>query len=252
MYKILANTLFLGKEVIYLPTCHSTNEVAQDLVSKTDKPEGTIVITDDQSKGKGQRGNVWESEAGKNLTFSLVLKPKFLKAEDQFYLNIISSLAIFDGLKVLIPNQEVEIKWPNDILINRKKVCGILIENRLTSGKIGSSILGIGLNVNQKEFSYPTATSLQRETNREFGQQSILELIIQKLEFYYRQLKKGELGFLKDKYMQNLYGHSSSIKLSTHTEFSGRIVDLDEFGRLIVKSEKGIQTFDFKEVRFVF
>ena len=134
--------------------------VAQELVSKTDKLEGSIVITDHQVNGKGQRGNVWKSEAGKNLTFSLVLKPRFLKAEDQFYLNIITFLAITDSLKEVQSGQMFKLNGPTISLSTRKRFVEYLIENRLVGSIINSSIVGIGLNVNQKQIGYSNATSL--------------------------------------------------------------------------------------------
>lgn len=251
MYKILANTLFLGKEVIYLPTCHSTNEVAQDLVSKTDKPEGSIVITDHQLNGKGQRGNIWQSEVGKNLTFSLILKPEFLKPEDQFYLNIVTSLAILHSLREVQADLQVQIKWPNDILIHKKKVCGILIENRLGGSVINSSIIGIGLNVNQQQIPYSTATSLHEVMGVEADKVLIFERIIHKVEYYYRMLKRGDKKELKKMYMENLYGYKTSVKFFSDSEFLGQIIDIDDQGRMMVTSQFGEQLFGFKEVLFV-
>src|SRR5688572_19822458 len=118
-----------------MPECHSTNTLAMELCQQTNAPEGTLVITSKQTSGRGQRGNTWESIPHMNLTFSLVLRPTFLSVREQFYLNIFTSLSIRDFLaeSCHIP---IHIKWPNDILANDFKICGILIENQLSGDKI--------------------------------------------------------------------------------------------------------------------
>ena len=129
MYKIPATTLFLGKNLIFMPECHSTNDTLLLLCQKENLPEGTLVITSSQTAGRGQRGNVWEAQKDKNLTFSFLLKPSFLPVIKQFYLNIFVSLGISDFLTT-ISGEKVQIKWPNDILLQEKKVSGILIEGK--------------------------------------------------------------------------------------------------------------------------
>lgn len=251
MYKILASTLFLGKEVIYMPSCHSTNDIAQELVRKYDKSEGTIVITDEQTKGRGQRGNNWDTEAGKNLTFSLILKPRFLNATKQFYLNMAVSLAIAESVETQLKSDQIQIKWPNDLLINKHKVCGILIENSLAGSVIGSSVVGVGLNVNQENFALPFATSLRQVSGEQYELTAYLEKLVLLLEKYYLILKAGDFTSLKEQYFARLYGYKSAIKLKCEYEFVGQIIDLDEYGRLVVEEKDSRHVFDFKEVRFI-
>ena len=129
MYKIPAKTLFMGQKLIYVPECHSTNSSLSDLINHADLPEGLVLITDNQTKGRGQRGNNWDSLPGENLTFSILLKPKFLATRDQFQLNMAIAIGIADGVRQLM-SQQVSLKWPNDIMIDGKKVGGILIENQ--------------------------------------------------------------------------------------------------------------------------
>jgi BirA family biotin operon repressor/biotin-[acetyl-CoA-carboxylase] ligase len=250
VYKILANTLFLGKDLIYMPTCHSTNDIALDLVSKYDKKEGTLVVTDKQLKGRGQRGNEWQSQGGQNLTFSVVLKPNFVRADEQFYLNMMVSLAIYDAIDEVIP-EAAKIKWPNDILVEQKKVCGVLIENTLTGQRIGSSVVGIGLNVNQEHFAIAQAASLSKFAGKQLSLTNLLERIILHMEAYYLLLKKGDKATIKDKYCQVLYGFGHSVKLHTEHDFLGVIKDVDSLGRIIVDEDGAKRTFDFKEVKFV-
>ena len=120
MYKIPANTLFTGKNLVFVPDCPSTNTLALEISQQSPVKEGTVVITDQQTAGKGQRGNTWEAEPRQNLTFSLILKPTFLAVNKQFYLNIVICLALKDYLRQKTSGP-VHIKWPNDILVHQKK-----------------------------------------------------------------------------------------------------------------------------------
>jgi len=133
----------MGRKVVYLPTCHSTNDYAFELLRKSDIESGTIVITDHQTSGKGQRGNTWLAEPGKNITCSIIYRPLNMPAAEQFRLNIILSVAIFNVLgKRALP--KLKIKWPNDVLVDQKKICGILPEifmNHL--------IIGVGINFSE-------------------------------------------------------------------------------------------------------
>src|SRR5262249_40524297 len=116
-----------------------------ELASKSALPEGTVVITSNQYAGRGQRGNEWNSEPGMNLTFSVLLKPSSLSVKNQFFLTIIASLSVFDFLKEKQVG-DLKIKWPNDILVYKKKICGMLIENSILGETINQSIIGVGLN----------------------------------------------------------------------------------------------------------
>ena len=130
MRRTFSHTVFVGKQLLYLPECSSTNQVAQDLYVQRRIAEGDIVIAGHQTAGRGQRNNAWESAPGKNLTFSLFLVPDFLFASEQFFLNIFISLAIRDFLAEYLPDN-VSIKWPNDLYYAEKKICGILIESNI-------------------------------------------------------------------------------------------------------------------------
>lgn len=252
MYKILANTLFLGKEIIYVPSCHSSNELASELIKNPATREGTIVITDHQTKGKGQRGNTWESEVGKNLTMSLILKPSFLQAKDQFGLNMIASLGVAQAVHDSISGGLVNVKWPNDVLLNEKKICGILIENALNGSYINNSIVGIGLNVNQAQISFSKGTSMAIEYGKEYSLPDLLESIVLKLEQHYLALKSGNIDKVKSKYLQNLFGFRKVRKYKSEYVFDAELVDIDENGRLVLKTAHGIRLFNFKEVEFLY
>ncbi len=225
--------------------------MALEMVRKHDTVEGTVIITNEQTKGRGQRGNQWSSSAGENLTLSLILNPRFLKVPEQFYLNKIISLAVFSSVHDLVPDCDCLIKWPNDILIANKKVAGILIENNVKGSTLESSVVGIGLNVNQLNFGILNATSLASSSGKEFNLEAVFEKLILNIESYYLKLKSGRLDEIKQEYLQSLYGYKVPIRLREEYEFMGEIVDVESSGHLIVSAKRKVHRFDFKEVEFL-
>jgi len=250
LYKIPASTLFVGKKLVYVPECHSTNTLSAELSQRGSVVEGTLVITSNQFNGRGQRGNQWISEPGKNLTFSLILKPTFLKPDQQFRLTQVISLAVADYVTKKT-HEVVKIKWPNDLLINSRKVCGILIENSISGETIQTSIVGVGLNVNQIEFFGYNATSLKNETLRDFDLQNELNELLHCIEVRYLQLRDGKFEKIAEDYLQNLYriGEQHTFKISNN-EKQGVIEGVDQRGRLVVSFDGFKQEFDLKEISF--
>ena len=249
MYKSLAKPLFVGKTVHFLPSCHSTNDVAVEYANEGKFSEGAIVITHDQTAGKGQRGNTWESSPGRNLTFSILLKPHFVSIVRQFDLNIIVSLGILDYLKTL--KTGFQVKWPNDIYFDDTKVCGILIQNYLKKQTIDKSIVGIGLNVNQTEFSTLNASSLLKITGKRFDLQKLLDNISSGIEARYLALRAGSIESLKRIYLDNLYWFGEDHLFNDGKPFIGRIIDISEEGRLQIETKQGVKSYAMKEVQFV-
>lgn len=252
MYKILANTLFLGKDIVYLTDCHSTNDEANWRLGNRTATEGSIIITDNQTKGRGQRGNQWISEPGKNLIFSLILQPVFLIPSDQFYLNMSISLAITDFFSDYV--QGIKIKWPNDIFhSDLGKLGGVLIENSLSPSSIESSIVGIGLNINQIDFALPNATSLAKLANQNFQIWELFRLLIMHIEIRYLELKRGQYSKILSDYLNKLYGYETWAKYEDNSVFNGRIIGIGKEGKLIIEKENGtVNHFAFKEVKFLF
>jgi BirA family biotin operon repressor/biotin-[acetyl-CoA-carboxylase] ligase len=251
LYKIFANTLFTGQQLVFVPECHSTNSLASDLASQSILSEGTVVITGNQTAGRGQRGNTWETASGLNLTFSVLLRPAFLSVKSQFYLTMITSLAIADFLKQR-SIQGVKIKWPNDVLVDKKKCCGTLIENTIQNETLLQSIVGIGLNVNQKSFSVPTATSLAVVKDQHYDLNEALNSLLENLEKRYLQLRAGKLAALKKEYLENLFGLGEPrIFISNGKEFEGQIDGVSEHGELTVKVNKEQKNYSLKEIGFV-
>lgn len=254
MYKIYPKTLFVGQNIVYLPSCQSTNEEAAHLLGHRNVPEGTIIVTDKQTQGRGQRGNQWEAQAGQNLTFSLVLMPVFLAAAEQFWLNMAVSLAIQETLLPILTGRQLTIKWPNDVYVDDKKLGGVLIENTLQGYALAHSIVGIGLNVNQVSFNVPTATSLLLVSPApvDYSLSGLLNTLAGQLEKRYLQLRAGHRNELRATYLQQLYRYQQPhTYLADDQLFMGTIVDLDAIGRLGILTKGVIRYFAFKEVAFV-
>jgi len=251
MYKILANTLFLGKDIHFLTECHSTNDLALEKVRSRDVAEGSIIITDSQTKGRGQRGNQWWTEPGKNLTLSLVLQPYFLDTSEQFELNIIISLAVAELLSDYLIG--IKIKWPNDLVHEEKgKIGGILIENIVNQRGIEYSVLGIGLNINQNFSEFPKVTSFLSLTGREWDKWEIFKLLVSKIEKYYIKLKKGDKIDLRNQYLDRLFRLEQWYEYDDGQVFMGKIIGINREGKLIIEKKDGsLNHYGFKEVKYL-
>jgi BirA family biotin operon repressor/biotin-[acetyl-CoA-carboxylase] ligase len=250
-FKPIQNTLFFGKNLIELPTCGSTNAEAQQYIQTQTILDGTVIITPNQTSGRGQRGNIWEAQPYKNLTFSLIVLPKFLTAVEQFKLNVAVTVAMVEVLQKYIPAQ---IKWSNDIYVNNQKIGGLLIEIAIQQQNIQSAIIGIGLNINQVVFDIPQATSLAFQTSKTHDLQLIFEQILAAIEVCYLQLRAGNYEKLKAVYLQNLYRYQEwhEFKTAEDVIFKGMIIGIDSYGRLAIQTENEtkIQYFNTKEIIF--
>lgn len=243
-------TQFIGQQLIYHTACPSTNTEALQLINANKVREGAVIITDHQTAGRGQRDNHWESEAGQNLTFSVVLYPD-LPVSKQFYLTIIASLAVTDALLTTV-NKPIKIKWPNDILCLNNKLCGILIQNNLKANKIQSTVLGIGINVNQTEFSYPNATSVSFISGKTIEREEILLNLFNFLEKRYIQLKNGESEALMSAYLERMYWLHERRRFADQTgEFEGIIRGVNENGQLQVWTGDRMRSYYFKEIKYM-
>ena len=242
----------MGHSVVFMPECHSTNDEASRLIeSSSNALEGTVVITSNQTSGRGQRGNIWVSEPGKNLTFSIVIKPTFLSAQDQFLLNKVFSLGLYDYLRNTL-KASVKIKWPNDMVVDDKKICGILIENQIQGQNIQHSIVGIGLNVNQDNFSMPTATSMKVFEGKDFLLENVLTDLLGYLETRYLQLRSGNLEELNSDYLSALYWLREKHMFKKAEEiFEGVITGIDPIGKLKINVDGTTEYFELKQIQFL-
>jgi BirA family biotin operon repressor/biotin-[acetyl-CoA-carboxylase] ligase len=251
MYKILANTLFLGKDIHFLPDCHSTNDMALQALRQKEASEGSIFITNHQTRGKGQRGNSWETKPGENLTFSLILQPKFLDLSEQFLLNMAISNAIRRCFQEYVPG--LMVKWPNDLVIpGYGKIGGILIENLVGSKGWEYAVVGIGININQNQFASLQATSLSLVTGNTYPLEELFKLLIVHLEQAYITLKKGKNAVLTQEYVQHLYLIEKwAVFKAGEQELEAKIIGLTEIGNLLVELPSGKQqSFGIKEISF--
>lgn len=257
-------TLFTGQNCIYLNVTDSTNSYAITLLRDGKLVEGTVVYTFHQQKGRGQRGNTWESEPNKNGAFSYVLYPSFLQVGEQFLLNKMAALAVADLLAEFLSDtdkpaqptggmQEIKIKWPNDVYVGAQKIAGILIENTLRESNIQHSVVGIGINVNQLVFTNGlNATSLALLAKKEFVLEQVLEKLSAYLEARYLQLKNNIKG-LDAPYLQRLYRLNIWANYSMNGEVTeAKIIGVADNGKLKVELKSGkIAEFDIKEIVFL-
>lgn len=216
--------------------------------------EGTVVSTFHQFAGRGQLGNVWECPPDKNIAMSTILRPKFLAPQRQFLLNCITALAVRDTLAKYC-SKEVSVKWPNDVLIGEKKACGILIQNSLSRLQILTSVVGIGLNINQNKFPthLPYATSLALETGKTHDLVAIQQQCLSYLERYYLSLRQGNFKRIETAYKAQLYAYRVPRKyqLADGTIFEATITGINPSGQLILNWDGQEKAFNIKEVALV-
>lgn len=241
-------------KIIKLSAIDSTNSFLKKMTLENSVSNFTVVITESQEKGRGQMNAKWVSEAGKNLTFSVFFEVKNVLVSNHKYLNFAVSLSVFNVLKKYnLPN--LFIKWPNDIMAANKKVCGILIENSLKGIHINTSIVGIGLNVNQIDFpvDLPQASSLKILTGDNFNLDNLLHEIIDALKVNVDLLNNQSYDVLEDAYLKVLYKKNvpSMFKTAQNVLFLGKIIGVGNTGKLqIALEDETIQEFDIKEVSF--
>ena len=256
MQILSTNSLFVGKVAIYLEQTDSTNTYAKKLLSKSKPTEGTVIYAGQQVAGRGQIGSKWQSDAHKNILSSVILYPNFLLASQQFALNKVTSLAVIYLLQEYLSEENLYIKWPNDIYINDKKIGGILIENSLKGTYLQNSVIGIGLNINQEKFdsTLPNPTSLLLATAQEQAPTTLLGVLCQKLEQRYLQLRQNSPKIHQD-YLRFLFGYNqwrSYLLPQTNTTMQGKITGVSSFGKLQVQTQYHPLEFDLKEIKFLF
>lgn len=230
-------------KIVHIDETDSTNRWLKD------HGEGTMVVaTDYQTAGKGCGSNAWESERGKNLTFSMLIHPDGIAAREQFHITEVVSVALCRTLQPYIYNK-VEIKWPNDIYVGDRKLCGILIENRLQGNVIVDCIIGIGLNVNQRVFlsDAPNPVSMYQLTGQELDRDELLKAFIENLDQEWQNKTNGS------EYRELLYRKGKDGLYEDKTgRFVAKLTDVLPDGRLLLVDEEGKEhAYAFKEVSFI-
>jgi len=248
-------TKLFGNKIIRLDSVTSTNVYLINLLKKGFLQEGTLVISDNQYAGKGLDKNVWESENGKNLTFSVILHPDFLPAEKQFMLTKAISLAVCRFIKMYIVDEHVKIKWPNDIYIENQKVAGILINNSIQGSQMIYSVVGIGININQTAFlsDAPNPVSLAIKNNKIYDLEDCLNQLCRCLDTFYYSLQTKKWKIIDREYLTGLYQYQlPKTYYYKEKEIQATITGVSAFGKLqltIISGEK-IEC-DLKEIGFI-
>lgn len=241
--------------IIKLDATDSTNQYLKDLLQTKNAVDSTVVVAKKQLRGRGQMGAVWESEDGKNLTFSVLKSFDLLHVEHQFNLNLMVSLAVCDVLNQFsLP--DVRVKWPNDILSGSSKICGILIENILKGQLVQHSIIGIGLNVNQTSFdNLGNAASLKMISGRTFDLDELLQMILDRIRIRFLDIQEKTVSQLLPEYEQYLFRKDkpSTFKDAEGAMFMGFIRGVSDTGKLVLELEDRVfQEFDLKEISLLY
>ena len=242
-------------KIIKLDAIDSTNSFLKALSAQESCENFTVVSTESQTEGKGQRGSGWTSEAGKNLAFSVLYNQKIEEISSLFTLNIVVALSVVEALKT-VSNLNFAIKWPNDILAENKKIAGILIENTFKNQNKVQSIIGIGLNVNQSQFeNLPQASSLFLLENQLFDRETLLISIVNRLEFNLNQLENLNEDYFWNAYHAILFKKDvvSAFESASGNRFVGKIQKVTKDGKLeVLLEDDSVVFFDVKEVKMLY
>lgn len=244
-------TSIIGGQLLEYDSLESTNKTAAELLALSKVRHGAVVLAHEQTDGRGQRGRSWISRSGLDITISIVLRPEGLRADAQFALAKIAALAVHDVVSHAVPG-EVRIKWPNDVLIERRKVSGILIKNEVIGELVMSSIVGIGLNVNSTGLDPDlVGTSLAMEGGRSVDRITLFGTLCERFEHWWlRWGQDREHGL--DAYSERLWarGRWTDVVLDEQP-ISVRPMDVDATGRLIVEHEDGrVLAYGLDRLRF--
>ncbi|MDR0422830.1 MAG: biotin--[acetyl-CoA-carboxylase] ligase [Proteiniphilum sp.] len=246
----------LSKErrIIHLRETESTNLYLRNLLLEQPLEEGSIVMADYQTNGRGQAGNTWFSSDGENLLFSLLIHPRKVWAKRQFIISRIASLAVKNTLDRFTDG--VRIKWPNDIYLGEKKIAGILIENDVEGKNLIRSVIGAGININQQAFpaDLPNPVSLRQITGSKYNRNQLLDIFQEEFFLLYRDFQKGEIDAIEEEYMFYLYRAKGYHPYEDKNgRFMAGIRDVLPSGHLVLRimdtGEERI--YAYKEIHFV-
>ncbi len=234
----------------------STNKELWRLLDHTPLlPQGKTIVAESQTAGRGLGNTSWISAAGQNLTFSLLLTPRFLEPAKQFALNKAIALGLRSAIAELLNGEGVSVKWPNDIYHGHSKIAGTLIENRIMGHTLEATVVGVGLNVNQIAFSpsLPNPTSLQLITGRFFNLQTCLRCCLQHIGKAYGILAAGDTSHMDQQYLYHLMGYGKSLKFRSNGKtFQGVIEGVDSYGKLLIRQkENTLGKYAMKEVEMM-
>lgn len=239
--------------IVKLDATDSTNDYikAWSVKNRTVKTKAVVAVS--QKKGRGQYASKWESDSGKNLTFSILYKFKDFSLANRFYLNCAVSIGIYKVLYKII-GSKLSIKWPNDIMADSLKLGGILIENNIRKGCIKKAIIGVGINVNQTKFeNLPQATSLKLIKKRALDLDLLLRNILDEIEVQLQILENGNFNIFFDAYNKVLFGRNKILRFKhKKSYFEATILGVNINGKLVLALENGdIKIYSNKEIKFL-
>lgn len=243
----MSDTLFIGRDIRFFDRLDSTNNYAATMLSGDEWTEGTVIVADEQTIGRGRHQRLWESEPGANLLCSIVLKPHFIRPDESFLLNMVAAVGVFDCLaEYAIP---ASIKWPNDVFHGTDKVAGILIETQIRGQQLGAAIIGIGLNINQTRFNSTGAASMQLITGRPFERNRVLERLCASFEAAYL-LCRANANALVQRYNNALYLlNEKAVYLHGDSEIELELKQVLADGRVHAKSGHELRYFQMDDLR---
>ena len=245
------NTLIIGHKIIRLDNVNSTNSFLSENLNDSSFFEGVVVVANAQTQGRGQGENLWHSNSGDNLLFSVLLQPK-CDLIYQFYLNQFIAVSICQTLKQF--GLDCQIKWPNDILVNKKKIAGILIENKIQGRMLHSSIVGVGLNVNQSDFPdqliNPTSMKLLLKDSIDINQ--VLETLIFQLEKHYFQFKRNELNIINENYQSLLFKRNEKAYFIIKGKRVETIIrEVNKQGEIVLEIDNELKSFSNSQIKMI-
>ncbi len=249
-FKSLLNANWVGSEFSFIEQTKSTNLVAKKLENPT---PGTVILTEDQTAGKGQHNRLWITEKGKNLTFSLIFTPS--NAERINLLTLSCASAIEDIICKYYDHCSIELKWPNDVICDGKKIAGLLTEVIHYGNKVDRVIVGIGLNVNQEKFSgeiSELASSIRNLTGKEESREQLLADILARIEYNYQRWANNSVDLIKE-VNEKLQGFGKWVTLEVdgkRYEDQSKFLGMNEKGALqVLNKELGVDIFTYEQIR---
>lgn len=241
-----------SNQLITFDQVDSTNKTAAELLSLSKVDHGAVILANAQTDGRGQRGSSWLASPGLDITLSIVVKPKDLRADGQFVISKVASLAVFDTVRAHVQD-DVRIKWPNDVLVGRRKIAGILIKNDVIGELVMASIIGIGINVNNTALDPElVATSMALETGKTFDRTEVMQMLLDRFHHWWDKWDRNRGEGLVS-YSDRLWTRGRWAEMTLDGDrITARAMDVDETGRLIVEHEDGrVQAYGLDRLRFV-
>ena len=242
---------YFGSHIIQIDRVNSTNNYAAKLLNQTKIPFGAVIMAQFQDDGRGQRGAVWQSKSGENLLFSAILDGSLMKECPPFYLSKCVAVSIKDTLSYFLKHK-IHLKWPNDVLVERRKIAGVLIESQWKGNNLFSSIIGVGLNVNQTHFEYGfDATSMKLLSANDYDLKEVLQVLCTKLNFNFNRLLSKEYSDLQQDYLSSLYKYNEKTHFKIGDKLEEVVLkDVNENGMVSLEMLGGkIKEYDFSQAR---